>query len=325
MKNPNQKLKILYLMKILLEQTDDNHLLSMAQILERLRAFDIVAERKSIYDDIEALRLYGLDVEMVPGRSGGYYVASRVFQLPELKLLVDSVQACKFISAGKTRILINKLESLTSIHQARSLHRQVIVTDRIKTMNESVYYNVDRIYNGINENRQISFRYYDYTIGKTRKYRRSGQAYSVSPLALIWEDEKYYLVGYDNQAGHIKHYRVDKMDSILLLEQEREGLELFSDRELPRYSRKFFSMYGGEECNVCLRFSNELVGVALDRFGKELILLPDGEEHFRIRVDLQLSPQFYGWIFSLGDGVEVLSPPQAVESFREMARAAAER
>ncbi|MBQ6808014.1 MAG: WYL domain-containing protein [Firmicutes bacterium] len=324
MKSPKQKLKILYLMKILLEQTDEEHMLSMPRLLEELQGCGVKAERKSIYDDIEALRLFGLDVELCPGRNGGYFVANRSFQLPELQLLVDSVQASKFVTLKKTEDLIQKLESLTSVHQARALHRQVFVGKRIKSMNESVYYNVDHIHTGINQDREIAFRYFDYTVEKKKQYRRSGGEYVLSPLALIWEEEKYYLIAYDAEAARIKHYRVDKMDSIRLLDTPRQGVGSFREEELSQYSQKVFSMYGGEEHSVRMRFSNALVGVVLDRFGKEQELIPDDEGHFCITVDLQLSPQFYGWLFSLGEGVKLLSPPAAVEAFRQMALAAAD-
>lgn len=322
--NPNQKVKLLYLMKILLEKSDENHFLSTAQLLEELRQYGIEAERKSIYGDIQALRIFGLDIELVPGRNGGYYIADRTFQLAELKLLVDSVQACKFISERKTRSLIHKLESLTSQYQAKSLHRQVYVQNRIKTMNESVYYNVDAIHNAINQDRQIRFRYFDYTVEKLKQYRRNGEYYVVSPLALLWEDEKYYLIGYDEQAGYNKHYRVDKMSGIELLSVERVGTKTFCCEELSLYSRKVFSMFGGEEEQVTMAFHNKLAGVVLDRFGKDTQLFPEEDGYFQITVRLQLSPQFYGWVFSLGSEVRILSPDYVRMAFQEMARRATE-
>ena len=325
MKPANQKLKILYLMKILMEQTDEEHLISMAELLEQLKDYGIEAERKSVYADIDALRTFGLDVEVVPGKKGGYFVANRDFQLPELKLLVDSVQASKFITQRKTKALIQKLEGLTSVHQASLLQRQVFVGRRIKSMNESIYYNVDHIYSGINKNQQISFRYFDYTVDKEKRYRKDGRAYIASPLALIWEEEKYYLIAYDSESAQLKHYRVDKMDGIHLLDEPRQGTELFDEKELSIYTQKVFSMYGGEEHLVKLRFANELAGVALDRFGKDCVLLPYDEDHFVIEVSLQLSPKFYGWVFSLGSGVTILAPDCAAAEFRRMAAEAAAR
>ncbi len=324
-KRPNQKLKTLYLMKILLEKSDSEHLLTMPMLLDELEKYGIVAERKSIYDDIEALRNFGLDIELCPGKSGGYYIASRYFQLAEVKLLVDSVQASKFISERKTRQLIDKLEGLTNVYQAQALQRQVYVMDRIKTMNESIYYNVDAIHDAINQNRQISFRYFDYTLSKTKHYRKSGQFYQISPLALLWDDGRYYLIGYDSEAGFVKHYRVDKMNSIETVDVPRDGLENLKRLDLSSYSQKVFSMFGGEERLVTLSFKNELIGVVLDRFGKDVRLSSDGDDRFRICVPVQLSPQFYGWIFGLGDGVSILAPHTVKQTFRQLAQQAAAR
>ncbi|MDO4733091.1 MAG: WYL domain-containing protein [Bacillota bacterium] len=321
-KNAGQKLKILYLMKILQEQTDEEHKLSMPQLIEELARLGLRAERKSIYDDLEALRSFGLDVEYSPGAGGGYYIANRAFQLPELKLLVDSVLASKFITSRKTSELVEKLEKLASVHQARELNRQVLVNGRSKSMNESVYYNVDSIHSAINQDLQISFRYFDYTVEKSRCYRRNGACYVVSPLALLWEEEKYYLIAYESEKEKLKHYRVEKMEGIRLLDAARQGLDVFPAEELPCYSKKFFSMFGGEERELCLRFSNQLVGVVLDRFGKDIPLLKDGDSHFRINVSLQMSPQFYGWVFSLGKGISILSPQDVLDAFRQRAREA---
>ena len=216
-----QKLKILYVMDFLLRNSDENHPVSVAQLIAELSGHGISAERKSIYDDIESLREYGLDViQSGTGKSSGYYVASREFELPELKLLVDSVQSSKFITYKKTMSLIKKIENLTSVYDAQTLSRQVYVKNRIKTMNESIYYNVDEIHRGIAANRKIRFHYFEYTVQKERRFRRAGAWYIISPYALSWDDENYYLVGFDSEAGRIKHFRVDKMTDIDVTEEE---------------------------------------------------------------------------------------------------------
>ena len=217
-----QKLKIIYIMEYLLKNSDEDHAVTTSQIIAYLKSHDITAERKTIYSDIDALRDFGLDIIQVSeGNNHGYYVASRDFELPELKLLVDSVQSSKFITHKKTLSLIKKIEKLASIHSAQLLNRQVFVKNRIKTMNESIYYNVDEIHNGISSNRKIRFLYFEYNVAKERVYRHGGAYYVVSPFAMTWDDENYYMVAFDSAAGIIKHYRVDKMEKITVLDEER--------------------------------------------------------------------------------------------------------
>lgn len=317
-KSSNQKQKLLYLWQILNQQTDEQHPLSVPQLCEKLAAHGIEAERKSIYDDVEQLRRFGLEVELIRGKNGGYYVPERTFQLAELKLLVDSVQASKFITHKKSMELIKKLEGLTSIHQAQRLRRQVFVAGRIKSMNESVYYNIDYIHEAINGDRKIGFRYFEYTVAKERRFRHDGKEYCISPFALVWDDENYYMVGYDGDADQLKHYRVDKMTNIRLLEEQRQGDESFAQLDTAAYSRKMFSMFAGQEETVHLRFSDRLIGVVLDRFGKDITVFPRQEGTFDVYVKVALSPQFYGWLFAFGSDVQILSPRQAIDGMIEL-------
>lgn len=254
------------------------------------------------------------------GRGSGYFVASRRFELAELKLLVDSVQSSKFITARKTRALIGKLEGLTSRYEARSLSRQVYVTGRVKTMNESIYYNVDELHRAIAADRQIRFHYFEYTAQRKRQYRREGQFYQVSPFALIWESENYYLLAYDAGSGILKHYRVDKMTDIALTGEPRQGRETFEAQDMSAYTRKVFGMFSGREARVQLRFENRLAGPVLDRLGTDAMLIPDGEAHFTVLADVVVSPQFYAWVCGFGDGVQILSPQWAAEGYAEHIR-----
>ena len=320
-KSPQQKLKLLRLMSILLTHTDENHPLSVSEIISHLESYDIKAERKSIYDDLEALRLFGLDVVSTRGRGCGYYIGSRDFELPELKLLVDSVQSSKFITQKKTESLIGKIEKLASVYDAELLHRQVYVRNRVKSMNESVYYNVDSISSAINSNKRIHFRYYEYTVAKERKFRHDGAVYEISPFALIWDDENYYMLGWDAAAGRMKHFRVDKMEGISECDAEREGRQAFESVDLAAYSQKVFGMFTGEEVPVHLRFHRHLAGAVIDRFGKEIMLVPDGEEHFTFTVPVVLSPKFYAWVFGFGTEAEILGPQRARTAMAEMLRA----
>lgn len=313
-----QKLKILYIMEYLLRNSDESHPVSVAQLITELEKHDITAERKSIYDDIESLRIYGMDiVQTGSGRGSGYYVCTRDFELPELKLLVDSVQSSKFITHKKTLSLIKKIEGLASVYEAQLLNRQVYVKNRIKTMNESIYYNVDEVHRGIAENKKLRFHYFEYTVDKKRRFRRDGAWYVISPYALSWDDENYYMVGYDSQEQRLKHFRVDKMTDIGIMAEERDGKESFAAFDMGHYSRKVFGMFSGEESTVTMRFEKSLVGAVMDRLGREVMLVPDGEEHFTVRTDVVVSPRFFAWVFGFGEKAQILSPAEAVEGMKE--------
>ena len=313
-----QKLKPLYIMNYLLQNSDEDHLVSMSQLIEHLAAHGIPSERKSVYDDIEALRVFGLDiVQGGSGKNAGYYIANRSFELPELKLLVDSVQSSKFITHKKTATLIKKIETLASIHEAQLLNRQVYVKNRIKTMNESIYYNIDAIQSGISQNKKIQFKYFEYTVQKTRHYRKDGAFYVVSPFAMTWDDENYYLVAFDSQAGIIKRYRVDKMTEISSTEEDRDGLDAYQALDMAVYARKVFGMFSGEEESVQLRFENHLVGAVLDRLGQDVFIIADGDDHFTVRADVVVSPQFFAWVTGFGAAAQIIGPDDVVEKMRQ--------
>lgn len=315
-KSANQKLKILYLAQILTTQTDEEHGISLENIQQQLMLHGISAERKSLYDDIETLRTFGVDIQMVKNPTAQYFVAGRDFEIPELKLLVDSVQANQFLTEKKTYALIKKLERLCSQHEAQLMRRQVYVTNRIKTMNESIFYNVDAIHNGIAQDKQISFRYFEYSLEKKKVFRHDGMTYKVSPFALTLNNEKYYLIAYDDEAGMIKHYRVDKMDSICIEDAPRVGHNQYKDIDLAEYSKHTFDMYGGQKESVTIEFANHLAGVVIDRFGKDTALIKKDNEHFWIHVQAAVSPQFYGWVFSMNGDAVIIAPQQVVEGFK---------
>jgi predicted DNA-binding transcriptional regulator YafY len=304
-------------MRLLLQESDEEHPLSTEDIIRRLNEAGVKAERKSIYSDIETLRDFGLDVHGTRGRTAGYYVGERDFELPEIKLLIDSVQSSKFITERKTMQLIRKLASLTSVHEAALMKRQLFVKNRIKSMNESIYYNVDAIHQAIAEDRQIEFRYYSYTVTKEKKFRRNGQPYRVSPLALSWAEENYYLIAYEAETDKIKHFRVDKMDGIRVRDQFRQGKNRLPEKEMGEYTRKNFSMFGGEEQTVTMRFSNRMIGVVIDTFGKDVPISSVDEDHFQIRATVAVSPQFFGWLFGLDGEAAVTAPREVMEQFQK--------
>ena len=320
-KSFNQKLKILYLLDMLKRETDEGHIITMNSILEGLAREGIKAERKSIYNDLESLRQYGVDIVGVQRDRTYYYnVANRQFELAELKLLVDSVQSAKFLTTKKSNELIKKIEGLASKYEASKLQRQVYVTKRVKTMNESIYYNVDNIHTAIAGNRQIRFQYFQWNVKKEMELRHGGAYYHISPWGLSWDDENYYLIGYDSDAEQIRHYRVDKMLRIQMSKEDREGREHFKKLDMADYARKIFGMFRGEEQQVKLLVNNRMAGVIIDRFGKEVMIIPADADHFRVSVEVHVSPQFLSWIISLGDDVKIIGPEDVVERMREEIR-----
>lgn len=317
-KGKNQKFKLYCLAQIMLEQTDEEHYISMPEIIEALAAYDITADRKSLYQDLRDLEKLGIEVEgEATGNRYHYHVISRFFELPELKLLVDAIQSSKFITERKSNALIKKLERLVSKYEAQKLQRQVYVSGRIKTMNESIYYTVDAIHNAISENRKIKFQYYQWNLKKEMELRHNGAWYHISPWGLSWDDENYYLVGFDSKAGLIKHYRVDKMLHISMSEEKREGSEYFTKLDMAEYAKKSFGMYGGEEQTVKLLVDNSLAGVVIDRFGKDVMMIPIDGNRFTVSVNVRVSRQFMGWVFSLGEKVKIIGPDLVIQQMRE--------
>ena len=315
-KGANQKFKLYRLAQIMCEKTDETHYLTMPEIQKELEKYDI-AERRSLYESLKDLEEFGIEVEGErSGRGYRYHVIGRQFELAELKLLVDAIQSSKFITEKMTNRLIGKLETLVSQHDAADLRRQVFVSGRIKTMNETVYYSVDTIYNAISQNKKIKFQYYQWNVKKEMELRHNGAWYHISPWGLSWDDENYYLVGYDSEAELIKHYRVDKMLHIRMSTEAREGKEHFKQLDMADYAKKSFGMFGGKEKTVKLLVDNRLAGVIIDRFGKDIMLIPADENHFTVNVDVHVSKQFLGWVFSLGEQVKILSPEEVVEQMR---------
>ena len=311
------KLRMLYIMKILLEKTDEGHTMSAADIGRALKGYGMSADRKTIYSDIETLREFKLDILQALGTHGGYYICSRRFELPELKLLVDAVQSSKFITSKKSEELIRKLEHLTSEHEAKQLQRHVFIYDRSKAGNETIYYNVDKIHTAILENRQIVFQYAKWTVGRGLVPKKDGAVYKASPWALTWDDGNYYLIAYDEAADRIKHYRVDKMQQTEVVKEARVGKEDFQDLDLAALAKKTFSMYGGRDEEVVLLCKNEIAGVIMDRFGSETMLVPVDGEHFKVHILVAVSRQFFGWVTGIGKSMYIAGPEHVQREYRE--------
>lgn len=315
-----QKQKLLYLRKIMLEKTDEEHGLTVNEIIAELKAYGISAERKSLYDDLQILEEYGVDICRTKSTTVRYYVGHRDFEIPELKLLVDAIQSSKFITQKKSLSLIKKLEGLVSINEGKQLQRQVYVANRVKTLNEKIYYNVDTIHNAISAEKQITFKYYKLEVNfgskeKIIKKERKDGIYRVSPWALCWNDENYYMIAYDKEAKMLKHYRVDKMGSIEITCDKCDGRAEFDNFDIAGYTKRVFSMFGGSETKVKLSVDNSLIGVIVDRFGYDVFITKETDTTFCVTVDVMLSPQFYAWLFGLGNKVKILSPQRAVNEF----------
>lgn len=309
---------------MLYEGTDEKNGITTAQIISALEEMGIEAERKSIYRDIETLCEFGVDIEKRKGSDHGltYHLVSRTFELAELKLLVDSVQASKFITRKKSEDMIEKLESLASKAQAQQLRRQVYVSNRIKTMNESIYYSVDYIHSAMTENKKISFKYFDWNEKKEKVLRHDGRIYTVSPWALMWDDENYYLIAYDSASGRKRHYRVDRMVEMSVSDELREGGEELAGVDTALYSKQTFGMFDGKEETVRLRCHNSLANVMVDRFGKETTFFTADSEHFDIVVKVMLGPVFLSWVATFGSDIRIMSPDSVIEQYLALMRRA---
>ncbi|MEG0570146.1 MAG: WYL domain-containing protein [Oscillospiraceae bacterium] len=311
-----QALKILTLMKFLFDFSDQDHTLTINDMISALNLHGLTCERKSIYDYLESLRTFGMDIITVKNKTTGYYVASREFELAELKLLVDSVEASKFITHKKSTQLIKKLGALASTYESKLLSRQVHVNNRIKTMNESIYYNVDALHTAIATNKQISYQYCEYNLAKERKLRHNGKVYHVSPFALSWNDGNYYLAAYDELVGRINLYRVDKMSNIAIEMKPREGLKLYEKFDIAKYSSSLFSMFSGELRRVELISDNSLIGVFIDKFGTDIMIIAADENNFLTNVDISVSSQFFGWLAGFSGKIKIVSPASVKEEYK---------
>ena len=317
-RSKNQKLKLLYLAKIMQQQTDDHHGLTMSDIIEELQKYEIEAQRKSIYDDLATLDDYGIEIiREKQGNKTYYHCGSRDFEFAELKLLVDAIQSSKFITEKKSKELIRKLESNLSFYDASLMNRQVFVSNRVKSMNESIYITVDSIHTAMNGNLQVRFQYFQWDVDGKMHLKHDGDFYKISPWALVWDDENYYMVGYDQIEKQLKHYRIDKMLHTEVISVPRKGKVEFEKTDKEYYTQKRFQMYCGTMKQVELLCHNSIANVIYDRFGAEAHIRRMDENHFTVRIDLAVSPQFFGWVFGLGENIRIERPQEVREEFKQ--------
>lgn len=311
-KSYNQKLKIFYILDYLQKNSHQDHPVRAAELLTMLeQQHNITCDRKTVYSDIAALQDYGIDIVSLPGKNGGYYIASRNFELPELKLLIDAVQSSRFLTEKKSRELIEKLCSQCSVYDARLIRRDVLVSGRVKSMNETIYYNVDAIQEAIAENRQISFRYFDYGLDGKRHYRN--RDYQASPYGLCQDHENCYLLAHSERHG-VTAYRVDRMSEIRQLDQIRTPCPELSGKALTEHANRLFQMYAGEQAAVKLRFHRSLINAVIDRFGRDVMLIPDGEEYFVFTAQVAVSPMFLSWVIGFGAKAKILHPQSVIDA-----------
>lgn len=315
-KSENTKLRTLKILEFLYTQSDIDHRFSIAEINEYLAQFGLEAERKAIYNDFAVLRKFGIEIDSFKDKHYKYYIDGREFEIAELKLLVDAVASSRFISEAKSRRLIAKISKLASIHEAEGLKRSIKVTNRGKSSNERVYYNVDILHRAIAENKMVSFKYFDYNISGRKSFRKNGERYVVSPYMLNWDNENYYLLcHYERHGDKITPFRVDRME---LIEIEKiSAKKALPEYNLAQYSNRVFGMYFGESQSLKLRFSNELLNPVIDKFGRQIKAYQNDDNTFNVLLDVDISPNFYGWIMQFGNRAQIISPDSERERFKE--------
>lgn len=315
-KSDNQKLKIFYILDYLQQNSHEEHPVRAAELIYMLdRSHNIRCDRKTVYSDIAALMDYGVDIVTKPGKNGGYYIASRNFELPELKLLIDAVQSSRYLTEKKSRELIEKLCAECSVHDAKLMKRNVLVSGRVKSMNETIYYSVDTIQEAIAENKQITFRYFDWGMDGKRHYREKN--YAASPYGLCQDSEYYYLLAHSERHG-VTSYRIDRMSDIALSSADRTPCPELTGKALIEHANRLFHMYSGDAVDVKMRFHKDLTNVVIDRFGSNTMLIPDGPEHFVFTVRVAVSPMFLSWIIGFGTKARIVYPQSVKDKCRQM-------
>ena len=313
----NNKSRILYILKILYEYTDEENTMSITEIIEMLEKQGRVAHRRTIMTDIESIEESGVDVITIKSTQNRYFIGNRHFELAEVKLLIDAVESSKLITQKKSTELIRKLTTLVSKHQASELDEHVYVDQRIKPENEEIYYTVDAIHSAINSSKQIEFKYYQYTGRKEKIFKNNGFVYSLSPYALIWSEDHYYAIGYCDKHGKISKFRVDRMANTIIT--ENEILHKPVGFNIAEYAKSVFEMFDGETKTVELKCTNDLMDVIVDRFGENVKTHELGSNCFKAIVDISISPTFYGWVFGFGNNMSILAPIDVKNEYMAMA------
>lgn len=315
-----QKIKLLKLIDLLRQETDEQHPLTTMQICARMEEMDIPCDRRTLSKDIALLNDMGIEIQWNwVGKEKGYYTEDRAFSVPELKILIDAVQAASFITPAKTEDLIKKIAELGGMNRANILQSNLVCFNTRKHNNESIYYNVDAIETALQTKKKIIFKYFDLGVNGEKVYRRDGHHYVVEPVALVFNEDNYYAVVYSSKHDNTANYRVDRMDMVEVIEESvsERALEFRSD--VPEYTEQAIKMYGGEQIAVVLEFDSKLAGVVYDRFGESTKMIESADDRYVATVKVQLSPTFWGWLFQFGNQMKVISPDTVIEEYKKRA------
>ena len=319
MENNYQKIKLLRIMEILRQDTDEHNQMTKAELCERLREYEITCDPRTLGKDIKLLNDQGFEVMCsFDGHERCYYIEDRSFSVPEIKILIDAVQASKFITEKKTNELIEKLAALGGSHRAEVLQNNIIYVNTRKHTNESIYYNVDIIDGAIYYNKKVKFKYFDINEEKQKVYRKNGEFYKVEPISLVYNEDNYYLVAYDPSSDLVRNYRIDRMNSVervaefvsKKVKEMRKGISDVAASE--------FKMFSGELRDVTLRFDSSILGAVYDKFGEDIKVEKFGRSKLATTVKVQVAPPFFGWVFQFGKLMSITEPDDLINQFNEM-------
>lgn len=320
------KLKLLYLKELFEERTDTEHEITIKDMQAHLEGYGISADRRTLYQDIETLQFYGMDIEHEKnGR--GYRLVSRDFEPYEVKLMIDAVSSSRFLSERRSRELVEKLKKLCSRYERDPIQRQLRLANRVKGTSKVLHINVNEIFNAIGNNRNVRFLYFKYDTKKQKSYTK--RVYEVSPWDMLYADDQYYLLAFDPEEKkadkQFKYFRVDRMEKVETLEEQRTGGEERERIDMVTRTKNNFNMFGGKIEMVTLRFPNFQFEMAMDRFGHDIIPMKDGPDHFTVTVPVAVGPHFYGWVFGLKNYVTIMGPEHVRQGMKDMLEAVGKR
>ena len=311
-----RKVKLLKLLELLRQHTDEQHPMSTNQVCAAMEEMGIPCDRRIVTQDVAALNELGYEVMSTNvGREKAYYVEDRSFSLPELKILIDAVHASSFITEKKSAELIEKLASLGGVHRAEVLKRNMVCFNTRKHSNEKILYAVDTLEEAILTQRKIIFLYFDRNEKGERVYRRGGHHYVVEPVALVFNEDNYYLTCYSSRHDSTSNYRIDRMDGVEIIEEPCSEKAIALRDQVASYTEQAFKMFGGQLEDVVLEFDRSLIGVVYDKFGEGVHMIPAGEDKCIATVKVRISPTFWGWLFQLAGQMRILSPSWVVEGY----------
>ncbi len=313
-----RKIKLLKLLDMLRHETDEQHPLSTTQICTKLGNMGIVCDRRTLPRDIATLNDQGYEIMSVMiGHDKCYYVEDRSFSIPELKILIDAVQAASFITDKKTSELVEKIAALGGSHRAEILKSNMVCFNTRKHSNEQIYYNVDTLERAIQNNKKVIFYYYNLDENGNKVYRRDHHHYVVEPIALVFNEDNYYLISYSSRHDGTANYRVDRMEAVEIVEEDICEKAISLRNSVSGYTEQAFKMYGGESVEVVLEFSDSLIGVVFDKFGEDVKMRRTSEDRCVATVTVQISPVFWSWLFQFGKQMTVVSPPQVSDEYKQ--------